>query len=205
MKQVSDALMFKYRGWIGILCLCSVAAAVVFSTPWVEEDTLTDCLFDALGWGCFVLYVTFRLWATLYVGGRKGRELQTLGPYSLTRNPLYFGGLCFAVATTVLFKSIALLVATVLAAGVYIRWVITAEERILEQTFGDAFREYARRTPRLFPRFSQYRVPQSVEVNVRALQGEAKHLWLASLLPFSVEVLMHLRTAPWWPHWFTLP
>ena len=197
--------MFKHRGWIGILCLCSIATAVILSAPWVAEDTLTDCIFDALGWVCFVLYVTFRLWATLYVGGRKGRELQTLGPYSLMRNPLYFGGLCFALATTLFFKSIALLMATVLAAGIYARWVITVEEHSLEQTFGHAFREYARQTPRLFLCFSQYRAPRSVEVSFKALRGKARHLWLASLVPFSAEVLMHLRTAAWWPHWFTLP
>lgn len=205
MRTVSEAILFKYRGWIGILCLCSAATAVTWSSPWVEEDSLTDSLLDALAWGCFVIYVTFRLWAILFVGGRKDKALQTEGPYSLTRNPLYFGGFCFALSVTLFLKSVLLLAATVLAARVYSQWVIAAEEHVLENNFGDAFRTYARLTPRLFPRFFRYYAPTTVEINCRALRGEARRVWLAAAMPFSAEALMHLRTAPWWPHWFTLP
>lgn len=31
-----------------------------------------------------------RCWCTLYIGGRKGETLVSVGPYSLCRNPLYF-------------------------------------------------------------------------------------------------------------------
>lgn len=197
MKRAVDSLMFRYRGLIGSVCLLPVAIVVVLSSPLVADGTVIDFAVDALGWVCFVLYVTFRLWAILYVGGRKERELQTQGPYSLTRNPLYFGGLCFALSTMFFFKSLSLLATTLFAAGVYSRWVITAEEHVLEGAFGEAFREYARTTPRLLPRFSRYHAPAWVEVNLRAIKGEARHLWLASLLPFSAEVLEHLRTAAW--------
>src|SRR5262245_44746487 len=183
MKTVSDAVMFKFRGWIGILCLCSIAAAVMLSAPWFEEDSLTDSLLDALAWGCFVVYVTFRLWAILFVGGRKGKELQTQGPYSLTRNPLYFGGFCFALSATLFVKSFSLFAATLLSFALYSRWVIPVEEDILERNFGDTFRAYVSRTPRVFPCFSLYQAPTSVVVNLRAVKGEARHLWLAAAMP----------------------
>ena len=38
----------------------------------------------------------FRLWAGLYIGGHKERELVTSGPYSCVRNSLYLGNLLTA-------------------------------------------------------------------------------------------------------------
>ena len=45
MRVVADVVMSQYRVWIGIACLCSVAAVVPVSTPWVPEDSLTDSFF----------------------------------------------------------------------------------------------------------------------------------------------------------------
>src|SRR5574337_582273 len=135
MKKVSDSLMFKYRGLVGVVCLFPVGIAVVFSSPLIAENTFTDFITDVLGWCCFGLYITFRIWSTLYVGGRKDKELQTQGPYSITRNPLYFGTFCFALSVSFFLESISLMVATTIVIAIYLRWVIAAEEQVLQRTF----------------------------------------------------------------------
>lgn len=205
MKRISDSLMFKYRGLVGIVCLFPVGTAVFFSSPLIAENTFIDFVTDILGWFCLGLYVTFRIWATLYIGGRKDKELQIQGPYSITRNPLYFGSFCFALSASFFLESISLVVATIIASTIYSRWVIAAEEQVLQRTFGDAFSNYAQNTPRLFPRFSHYQATDFVGVNLKALKIEAKRLWCAAALPVIIERIMYLRTAPWWPHWFTFP
>ena len=129
-----------------------------------------------------------RTWATLYVGGVKDKVLQTTGPYSITRNPLYVGGFCFALSIAFFLKSISLALLTLAASAAYVRWVVPAEEEVLESIFGETFREYKRRTPRMIPRPSLY-----------------KRLFTASLMPILVFMLLHFRDAAWWPHWFTLP
>jgi protein-S-isoprenylcysteine O-methyltransferase Ste14 len=82
----------------------------------------------------------------------EGHELVTLGPYSLVRNPIYLGmfgailsvGLAFSRWWTFLAAMVVFLI------GNRIR--IKAEEKLLRETFGAQFDDYARRVPAFFPR-----------------------------------------------------
>lgn len=205
MKTVGDSLAFRNRGIIGLLLLIPVGLAVLFSNPTVLENTFFDFLFSALAWLLFGTYIFFRIWATIYVGGRKDSALQTEGPYSITRNPLYFGSLCFGLSAACFLNSLSLAGTLMAVWFIYARRVIKAEEHFLEGKFGEAFQEYCRRTPRLIPSPSLYRSSDSLNVKLKGLRIEGQRLLGATLLPLSAEILMHLRTASWWPHWFQLP
>ena len=199
------ALIFKRRGWVGIFLLVPAVILFSLSSPAVKEGSAVDLAMDALGWLMFVFYVTFRLWATLYISGRKDKELQTQGPYSITRNPLYLGSFCLALSITLFFKSMSLFMATFLGWIIYSYGVVQKEETYLETQFGEDFRAYCRRTPRFFPRFSLHRSGEVIGVELKSLKFEVGRLWAAALIPPSVAILMHFRMASWWPHWFTLP
>ena len=84
---------------------------------------------------------------------RKNEALATSGPYAYTRNPLYLGslliGVGFAVAARSWWVGVAL-VAMFLA--IYVP-VIRGEEAFLRGKFPE-FEEYARRVPRMVPRFT---------------------------------------------------
>ncbi|HZR45742.1 MAG TPA: isoprenylcysteine carboxylmethyltransferase family protein [Candidatus Manganitrophaceae bacterium] len=205
VETINDSVAFKNRGKIGVILFLPIVVAVSFSSPVVARGGLLDLFMDALGWLSFGLYLTFRIWATLYIGGRKDKELQTRGPYSVTRNPLYFGSLCFALSAAFFFKSLSFFLMICTMGVIYLTGVIRAEERFLEKKFGKAFRDFAQRTPRLFPAFSHYTSDDSVDAKMIAIKAEARRLWLAILLPISAEIIMYLRMTPWWPHWFTLP
>lgn len=204
MKQIND-LAFKSRGLIGLLFLFPTGVALLFSNPIIEEGGSFDLVLDGAGWFLFFLYITFRFWAILYVGGRKDKALQTQGPYSITRNPLYFGSLCFALSTAAFFKSFSLLLMLLIVWTFYSRKVIEAEEAHLRRKFPEDFNRYCEQTPRLIPSPARYRSAPSIQIDLKAIKIEAKRLWIAALLPLSAEIMMHLRTAPWWPHWFRLP
>lgn len=205
MKKVSDSLTFRYRGLVGVICILPIGIAIIFSSPFLLEDTFTDLTMDALGWFSFVMYATFRTWAALYIGGRKDKELQTQGPYSITRNPLYFGTFCFMLSVSFFLKSVSLVIAMVIMGVIYSYWIIASEEKVLHGIFREAFSNYVRNTPRIIPRFSRYYATDFVTVNLKTLKTEAKRLWRAATLLILIEFIMHLRTAPWWPHWFILP
>ena len=205
VKSVTGSWIFTHRSWIGAACLIPAGLAVIFSKPWLSEDAPLALLFDFAGWLLFLAYVGMRVWSTLYVGGVKDKILQTTGPYSITRNPLYVGGFCFALSIAFFLKSASLVVLTLVASIAYVRWVVAAEEEVLESIFGESYREYKRRVPRMLPHPALYSAGPTVEVRLRALRTEAQRLLTAAMMPFLVFCLLHFRNAAWWPHWFTLP
>jgi protein-S-isoprenylcysteine O-methyltransferase Ste14 len=91
---------------------------------------------------------------------RKNEALATSGPYAYTRNPLYFGsllmGIGFAVAARNWWIGVLLVI---LFLAIYLP-VIRSEEQFLRQTFRE-FDEYARRVPRMVPRFLPARLAEA--------------------------------------------
>jgi len=81
-----------------------------------------------------------------------GHELITQGPYALVRNPIYLGMFGLMVATGLAYTTWwALLVAVIIfLIGNRIR--IRSEEKLLRETFGAQFDEYASRVPAFFLR-----------------------------------------------------
>lgn len=105
----------------------------------------------ALGAAVFVPGLLVRALASGHV--EKNEALATSGPYAYTRNPLYLGslliGIGFAAAARSWWVGVALVV---MFFAIYVP-VIRAEEAFLRQRF-PAFDDYARRVPRMLPRFT---------------------------------------------------
>jgi protein-S-isoprenylcysteine O-methyltransferase Ste14 len=81
----------------------------------------------------------------------EGHKLATQGPYARVRHPIYTGMLGMLIATGLSISHwIALPAAIVVfAIGTLIR--VRIEERLLRETFGARFEEYARQVPALIP------------------------------------------------------
>lgn len=81
----------------------------------------------------------------------QGHQLVTAGLYRWLRHPAYTGLLVFFSAAALALGSwIGALIALLLIL-LALRYRITIEERLLAETFGSAYHEYAQRTWRLFP------------------------------------------------------
>ena len=78
-------------------------------------------------------------------------KLATKGPYARVRHPIYTGMLGMLIATGMAIShGLALLVAVaVFAIGTLIR--VRIEERLLRETFGSQFDDYAQRVPAVIP------------------------------------------------------
>lgn len=83
---------------------------------------------------------------------RADHELVRTGPYSKVRHPIYLGLLLFLLALAIALGHWAQLIVAmpVFLAGTAMRTRI--EDALLEQSFGDAFRDYQSSTPALIPR-----------------------------------------------------
>jgi protein-S-isoprenylcysteine O-methyltransferase Ste14 len=82
----------------------------------------------------------------------EGHKLITQGPYGFVRNPIYLGMFGMLLATGLAISrwwALPIAVAVFLV-GSWIR--IRSEERLLRESFGAEFDDYARRVPAVFPR-----------------------------------------------------
>jgi len=83
---------------------------------------------------------------------REVEALVTSGPYHYVRNPIYLGSFTFIIALALVAANwLLLLPALVLITIIYRQ--IDNEEAMLIDRFGDEYREYMNRTPRIIPKF----------------------------------------------------
>ncbi len=107
--------------------------------------------------GCLVLGAILRVWGTAYLGSGvmrdtrlRGEAFVAAGPYRYVRNPLYLGAWLLSLGISILMPPGG--AAFFLPAfTVFSLVLISAEERFLSATQGEAYRQYCRRVPRLFP------------------------------------------------------
>lgn len=196
---------FRLRGWFGIAILVPVGVLTVFSRPLIVRDSVLDILTDDLAWLVFLTGGVMRMWATLYLGGRKGATVVSEGPYSIVRNPLYVGSFLLALSLGIFLKSAVFSLAVTFVGVLYAQYTIPSEERFLTANLGDPYRAYLARVPRLVPRLSGFHTSQVISVDIPALRREASKSigWL--LFPLIGGLLAHLRYLPWWPALLRMP
>ncbi|PWW38538.1 protein-S-isoprenylcysteine O-methyltransferase Ste14 [Idiomarina loihiensis] len=78
----------------------------------------------------------------------KSTELVTTGIYQRTRNPMYLGFFFLLMAWGVFLGSVFSLWGLALYVAYMHRFQILPEERMLTETFGEAYKNYCRRTGR---------------------------------------------------------
>nr|WP_274626698.1 isoprenylcysteine carboxylmethyltransferase family protein [Mesorhizobium shangrilense] len=160
---------------------------------------------EAIGLALIAAAIVGRVWCTLYIGGRKAAEIVDLGPYSITRNPLYvfsaIGAAGVGAQTGSAVVGLAFGLLTVLAFLVVIR----REEAHLSEHFGAQYAAYCARVPRFWPKLALFKDSETVtapskRVYATLLDGlvfvaavpvfEAiEHLQEANVLPVLLRVI----------------
>ncbi|MDI1326953.1 MAG: isoprenylcysteine carboxylmethyltransferase family protein [Brevundimonas sp.] len=112
---------------------------------------------ETVGLAAIILSIVGRAWCTLYIGGRKKAEIVDRGPYSISRNPLYVFSFIGAFGMGAQSGSAVIAAAFVVAAILVFHLTVRREEAFLLREFGPGYADYVARTPRFWPRFSQWR------------------------------------------------
>jgi protein-S-isoprenylcysteine O-methyltransferase Ste14 len=178
--------------WIGALI-------ALLLTEKMFADRLIGNLLPMAGLVLIGIAMVGRLWCSLYIGGRKNNELVTEGPYSMTRNPLYFFSLLGFVGIAFCTRSISFSVCVVAFFVLVYPSVIASEEALLRGRFGAAFEAYCKRTPRFFPSVARYRASEMCEVSIRQFGRTARDViwfvWLGGIVAL-IEVLRPTLVQP---------
>lgn len=89
----------------------------------------------------------------------KASVLNTTGMYSIVRHPLYLGNFFIWLGVSMFPRLLFFSLSAILLFFLYYQWIIFAEERFLQEKFGQEYSEWARRTPLLLPRFKNWKRP----------------------------------------------
>ena len=88
------------------------------------------------------------------------RELVVAGPYRHVRNPMAVAGIAQAIGVGLWLADWTVVVYALAGAVAWHLWVRPAEERDLEQRFGERYRHYRSAVPLWRPRRSRYVAPR---------------------------------------------
>ena len=181
-----------------------VLLILVSDSAWDERMPMVGVSCYMVGAILVALGSMGRLWCAVYIAGNKTRKLVTEGPYSITRNPLYFfsflGGFGAGLATETM--TIPLLV--VLAFTLYYPFVIESEEEKLRKIHSAAFEDYCASVPQFFPKWRQLLEPKEYSVNPVVFRKHiASALWFIWILGIC-EVIEGLHETCILPHLISL-
>lgn len=87
---------------------------------------------------------------TVRLGVQAGQQLVTTGVYRWIRHPGYFSYLLSITGIALTLSSLATLV-FIVPILIFLKYRIASEEKMLIAEFGDAYRQYQRKTWRLIP------------------------------------------------------
>lgn len=162
----------------------------------------------AIEWVGLILIVVCilgRTWATLYIGGRKIEELVKTGPYSATRNPLYFFSVIGSIGIGAQFGSVTIALLCGLIAFAVFWTVINQEEKVLVERYGEEFLAYKAAVPRIVPNIRLWREEPILTIHpsrVRRTFGDALFFLMAWPIAEGFEML---QAAGVFPILFSVP
>lgn len=162
---LSTFLTSRARIWLSrIVSLAFIVVIFAAESVWKVESPILAQALVAIGFTLVGLGVIGRVWAGSYICGKKNQTLVDFGPYSVTRNPLYFFSFVGMLGITLIPGTITLPIAYSIVFFAYYIPVMRKEERHLRSIHGTAFDAFAARVPLFWPQFSLFVEPQSYEV-----------------------------------------
>ena len=109
--------------------------------------------------GVIFSVLTLMAWSTMFVGHgvQKNQELITCGIYSRVRNPIYLADILYWIGLSIGTLNIAVGIITVIYVIPHYILYIKAEEKMMNEHFGEPYRNYCNNVPRLIPSFHAYK------------------------------------------------
>ena len=182
----------------------TVVGAAFLSQQYYPEDSAIEFSLEASGMVLLGAAALGRVWSAVFVSGRKSQELITDGPYSMTRNPLYFFSFLGFLGAGLMFQSF--IITAALAAVFFLtHWpTILKEEIKLRGIFGERYDDYCMSVPRFFPRPWLYSSRATAEFCPRVFtKAVFESMLMLSVIPLA-DGLEHLRTSAHMPSLFIM-
>jgi hypothetical protein len=134
---------------------------------------MVEHLLSLVGWALVGIGVMGRIWCGSYISGNKNSKLMVEGPYSISRNPLYFFTFLGGFGVMLITETLLLPILAAVLYGAYYPRVMAREEEVLLKLHGTTFEAYRASVPRFWPNWTLYSEPASYVISAAAFR---KHL-----------------------------
>jgi protein-S-isoprenylcysteine O-methyltransferase Ste14 len=135
-------LIIRYRSCVGILGLLFI---LYLSTPNPKSVTI--------GFFFIIIGMFFRGWTSGYIN--KNNELATKGPFSLTRNPLYFGNFILGLGIAIAGNNIYSYTIFFCYYLMFFPFLMVIEHKRLKKKFGKEYEDWAKNSNSFFPKIKR--------------------------------------------------
>jgi len=189
--------LFKYRGQFPVI-LFILAVPFICLTDYksINEQDQTCFMYTAITLSVLGFLIRFYTIGTTPQGtsGRNTKEqvatvLNSTGMYSLLRHPLYLGNYLIWLGIAVATFNIYFVVIMSLLFWVYYERIMFAEERFLEDKFGDAYLNWSNTLPAFIPALFNFKKSDTPFSIITVLRREYASV-LSAVIGFSyIEVL----------------
>ena len=151
------------KGVLGVAVLVGILMYALTNSTHSAGGSSHEMI-EWLGIVLIVVCILGRTWCTLYIGGRKNEEFVTEGPYSVSRNPLYFFSILGAAGAGAQLGSVVPAIVFGALAWMVFYVVVLREQHLLLNRYGAAYENYTATTPRFMPNPRLWRDAPSVTV-----------------------------------------
>jgi protein-S-isoprenylcysteine O-methyltransferase Ste14 len=184
----------RHRRWLHGFFWPAFCLTVVMTKPSIDNAVIHK-LIGIVGYALVTAAAVGRLWCSLYIRGRKSKELCQEGPYSICRNPLYVSAFLGGMGIAVVSNRAALMIVFPALFAAYYLLVIKAEEKRLTALYGEEYEAYRAVVPRIIPRFGIYRTPMTVAVTpehyLRGIVKSMGYFWIV----FALQLVESMKYA----------
>jgi len=190
---------FTWVWAVGFIFVCLFS-----SSAWEPIFPIVPRILFSIAIALVACSICGRMWCSVYIAGYKTNVLIQSGPYSISRNPLYFfswlGGIGIAMGS----ETIVLPTIVAVAFLIYYPWVIAAEESVLATKHGEEFASYVSKVPRFFPAWSLLSEPEDYSMKPIVFRRHITQvLWFAFFLS-GLELIRGLHVAGVLPVLFSI-
>lgn len=197
--ETSGNWVFRWRSYLPVVFI-GLSLASLQEAKYPGDNSVWELVWKIFAVAVGFLGVGIRAYAVgcapQRTSGRNTQEqiadtLNTSGLYSLVRHPLYLGNTLMWFSVALFAEAWTLAVIILLVSTLYHERIIFAEEAFLERKFGDVFRDWATRTPAVWPKFSLWTVPALHFEWRHALQREYLGLFGLITTFCAVDIVAH--------------
>lgn len=181
-----------------------VIIAFIFGNQMFELDNLTTSIVNIVALLLVTIGTLGRVWCAFYISGFKNKKVVTDGPYSVSRNPLYLYSLIGAIGIGLVSHSLVLLSFIIIAFAIYYPFVIIGEESKLALILGKDYKDYTKRVPRFFPKFSLFTQPKEYTVKPKVFYKDLKDCTMFIVIYCVIILINALKHSDIIPSYFPI-